>query len=176
MRPGLFLLLLLADALWPCTVEIYSIEAMVNRHPNIVVGVVESVEGEIVRGEEGANPIRALTSARFRIEETLKGDLATTAIELTFDPETGRSSCDYMYQPFQPGRRLLLMLGHTQAEGPYRPPLIAPAILGIPGDYVEHPCLAGALPLYRGGRDQRGGARLGGGQAGRVLKVSKGFR
>lgn len=139
MRSALLLLLLLADALWPCSVEIYSIEVMAARSPNIVVGVVESVEGEIVRGEEGDNPIRALTAARFRIEVPLKGDLAAEAIDLTFDPELGRSSCDYMYQPFQPGKRLLLMLGPTQAEGPYRPPLVEPAILGLPGDYGIHP-------------------------------------
>lgn len=139
MKPGLLLLLLLADTLWPCSVEIYSIEVMAMGSPNIVVGVVESVEGEIVRGEEGDNLIRALTSARFRVEETLKGDLAAEAIDLTFDPELGRSSCDYMYLPFQPGRRLLLMLGPTQSEGPYRPPLIEPAILGVPGDYQAQP-------------------------------------
>ncbi|MCC7264120.1 MAG: hypothetical protein IT369_16540 [Candidatus Latescibacteria bacterium] len=142
MKSGLLVLLLLADALWPCSVEIYSIEVMVARSPNIVVGVVESVEGEIVRGEEGDNQIRALTSARFRIEEPLKGDLAAEAIDLTFDPELGRTSCDYMYQPFQPGKRLLLMLGPTQKEGPYRPPLVEPAILGMPGDYQMQ-------PLYR---------------------------
>ena len=72
MKPGLLLLLLLADALWPCSVEIYSIEVMAARSPNIVVGVIESVEGEVVRGEEGDSPIRALTAARFRIEEPLK--------------------------------------------------------------------------------------------------------
>lgn len=46
MRSALFVVLFLVDALWSCSVEIYSIEVMVARSPNIVVGVVESVEGE----------------------------------------------------------------------------------------------------------------------------------
>lgn len=142
MKPGFLLLLLLADALWPCSVEIYSIEVIATRSPNVVIGVIESVAGEIVRGEEGDNPIRALTSARFRVEQTLKGDLVTEAIDLAFDPELGRSSCGYMYLPFQPGKRLLLMLGPTPTEEPYHPPLVEPAILGMPGDYQTQ-------PLYR---------------------------
>jgi len=112
---------------------------MATGHPNIVIGEVESVEGEIVRGEDGDNPIWALTSARFQIEQVLKGDLDIGAIDLTFDPELAHTSCDYMYLPFQPGRRLLLMLGPTQSEGPYRPPLVEPAILGVPGDYQTQP-------------------------------------
>lgn len=152
MKSSLLLLVILADALWPCSVEIYSIEVIATGSSNIVVGVVESVQGEIVRGEEGDDPIRALTSARFLIEETLKGDLVATVIDLAFDPELARSSCDYMYQPFQPGRRLLLMLGPTQSETPYRPPLIEPAILALPGNYQAQPLyqyLAQVLTLGR---------------------------
>jgi hypothetical protein len=138
MKSGLLLLLLLADALWPCTVEILSIEYMASAFPNIVVGEVESVDGEIIEGyddDPGNEPPRALTGARFRVQETLKGGIAPGVIDLAFDPGYAYSSCyraDLMYQP---GRWMLLMLAQTPEGTPYRPNLGGPAVLSLTPDY-----------------------------------------
>jgi hypothetical protein len=142
MRSGLFLLLLLADALWPCSVEILSIEFMTGSFPNIVVGEVESVEGEIVEGYDEDSwepPPRALTGARFRVQEALKGEIAPGVIDLVFDPGYAYSTCHRADLSFQPGRWMVLMLPQPPEGMPYRPHLTSPAVIGLSSDYVVTP-------------------------------------
>lgn len=138
MKPGFLLLLLLADALWPCTVEILSIEYMVSGFPNIVIGEVESVEGEIVAGydeDSGEPPPLALTGTRFRVQETLKGGIAPGVIDLAFDPGYAYSSCHRADLMFQPGRWMVLVLPQPPEGTPYRPNLVGPSVLSLTPDY-----------------------------------------
>lgn len=154
MRSAL-LLLLLADALWPCTVEILSIEYMSSAFPNIVVGEVESVEGEIIEGYDNDpinEPPRALTGARFRVQETLKGGIAPGVIDLIFDPGYAYSSCRRADLMFQPGRWMVLMLPQPPEGTPYRPNLASPSVISLARDYQPTPLyqyLSKVTPLGR---------------------------
>ena len=62
--------------------------------------------------------VRALKSADFLIEESLKGDIAAERIELSFE----YGACGDYFLGFEPGYRLILMLGQADEDGRYRAP------------------------------------------------------
>ena len=98
------------------------------------MGTIESVEGEIVAGwaePDAEFQVRALTAAEFRIDDRIKGDIAADRIKLSFDPELAGSSCGDLLFGFEPGHRMILMLGSAGEDGRYPAPLVWPRRLHL---------------------------------------------
>lgn len=119
---------------WPCSFEILSIERLATQSQNIVVGTIEAVDGEIVEGwaePDAEFQLRALKSAEFRIDGSLKGNIAAERIELSFQPDMVQSSCGDLLFGFEPGHRMILMLGSAGEDGRYPAPLIWPRRMAL---------------------------------------------
>ena len=91
-----------------------------------MVGTIEAVGGEIVEVSWVEFQVRALKSADFLIEESLKGDIAAERIELSFGPTHDYYEppmiCGEFFLGFEPGYRMILMLGQADEDGRYRAP------------------------------------------------------
>ena len=105
-----------------------SIERLATQNENIVVGTIEAVDGEIVEVSwlepDAEFQLRALESAEFLIDGSLKGDITAERIELSFDTKLVQTSCGDSFLGFEPSHRMILMLGPADEDGRYTAPLV----------------------------------------------------
>ena len=93
-----------------------SIERLATQHENIV---------EVSWLEPDAEfQLRALESAEFLIDGSLKGDITAERIELSFDTKLVQTSCGNSFLGFESGHRMILMLGPADEDGRYTAPLV----------------------------------------------------
>ena len=130
----LTVMLLAGRDAWPCSLEILSIERLATQYQNIVVGTIEAVDGEVVEGwaePDAEFQLRDLKSAEFRIDGSLKGDITAERIELSFEPDLAQTSCGDLLFGFEPGHRMILMLGPADEDGRYPAPLVWPRRMAL---------------------------------------------
>lgn len=125
---------------WACSVVMMSIGQELPAAAVVVIGQVESLQGELLGEEPEADWVEyGLASATFRIDQVLKGEVSPGPVILTFDPWLSSSSCGFLLEPYQEGARLLLALGERGSDGQWRAPLVPPRVLTLETGYEESP-------------------------------------
>ena len=125
----------IVEAAYPCTIEINSIEYLVNRATHIVTGEVLEVDDKIYTHPEDPDyNMRIVRAATFRVEHLLKGHIEEEILQLSFaavDSARLFQTTHCVGYPYKTGDKKLLMLGPQQDDGSYWAPRLLPNIISL---------------------------------------------